>query len=115
MKKIITIFAIAFSLRLVTLLYFSYQYDNYSHKESDAKAHYETSINLKVPKESQERIGYKNWYERSPAYVFYLHVTNQSLLLQIILSSLTVVFLYKINELAGWLWCFYPQSIILSF
>jgi hypothetical protein len=94
---------------------FSILYDNPTHKESDAKAHYETSINLEVPKESQKTIGYHDWWERSPVYVIYLYVTKQSILLQIILSCLTVLILYKINPLAGWLFCFYPQSIILSF
>ena len=115
MKKYLTIFLIAFVIRLLTLLIFVYYFDNYSHKESDAKAHYETSINLEVPKYAQETIGYKNWWERSPVYVLYLHVTCQSLLIQIIVGSLTVLILYKLNPLAGWLWCFYPQSIILSF
>ncbi len=109
------IFLIAFIIRMFTLLVFAYYFDNYSHKESDAKAHYETSISLKVPIESQEKIGYKNWWERSPVYVYYLHITKQSLLIQIIISSLTVLILYRINALAGWLFCFYPQSMILSF
>jgi len=109
------LFIIALFLRLSMFVLFSILYDNPTHKESDAKAHYETSINLEVPKESQKTIGYHDWWERSPVYVIYLYVTKQSILLQIILSCLTVLILYKINPLAGWLFCFYPQSIILSF
>ena len=115
MKKYLIIFLVAFIIRILTLLVFAYYFDNYSHKESDAKAHYETSINLEVPKYAQETIGYKDWWERSPVYVYYLHITGQSLLIQIILSSITVLILYRINPFAGWLFCFYPQSIILSF
>ena len=115
MKKYLTIFAVALTIRIITMLIFSQYFDNYSHKESDAKAHYETSINLEVPKESQERIGYKDWWVRTPVYVLYLHVTHQSLLFQILISAFTVLLLYKINPLAGWIFCFYPQSIILSF
>ena len=115
MKKYLTIFLIAFVIRLLTLLVFAYYFDNYSHKESDARAHYETSINLEVPKYAQETIGYKDWWVRTPVYVLYLHLTHQSLLLQILISTFTVLLLYKINPLAGWIFCFYPQSIILSF
>jgi len=115
MKRYLAIFAVAFSIRIITMLIFSYYFDNYSHKESDAKAHYLTSINLEVPKESQETIGYKDWWVRTPVYVLYLHITHQSLLLQILISAFTVLLLYKINPLAGWIFCFYPQSIILSF
>jgi len=115
MKKYLTIFAVALTIRIITMLIFSQYFDNYSHKESDAKAHYLTSINLEVPKESQEVIGYKDWWVRTPVYVLYLHITHQSLLLQILISTFTVLLLYKINPLAGWIFCFYPQSIILSF
>jgi len=115
MKKYLTIFAVALTIRIITMLIFSQYFDDYSHKESDAKAHYETSINLEVPKEQQETIGYKDWWVRTPVYVLYLHLTHQSLLLQILISAFTVLLLYKINPLAGWIFCFYPQSIILSF
>ena len=115
MKKYLIIFAVALAIRIIAMFIFSQYFDNYSHKESDAKAHYETSINLEVPKESQEVIGYKDWWVRTPVYVLYLHLTHQSLLLQILISTFTVLLLYKINYLAGWLFCFYPQSIILSF
>jgi hypothetical protein len=115
MKKYLIIFAVALAIRIITMLIFSQYFDNYSHKESDAKAHYLTSINLEVPKESQEVIGYKDWWVRTPVYVLYLHLTHQSLLLQILISTFTVLLLYKINPLAGWIFCFYPQSIILSF
>jgi hypothetical protein len=115
MKKYLIIFAVALAIRIIAMFIFSQYFDNYSHKESDAKAHYETSINLEVPKESQETIGYKDWWVRTPVYVLYLHLTHQSLLFQILISAFTVLLLYKINPLAGWIFCFYPQSIILSF
>ena len=115
MKKYLIIFLVAFIIRILTLLVFAYYFDNYSYKESDAKAHYETSINLEVPKYAQETIGYKDWWVRTPVYVLYLHLTHQSLLFQILISAFTVLLLYKINPLAGWIFCFYPQSIILSF
>ena len=115
MKKYLIIFAVALTIRIIAMLIFSQYFDDYSHKESDAKAHYLTSINLEVPKESQETIGYKDWWVRTPVYVLYLHLTHQSLLFQILISAFTVLLLYKINPLAGWIFCFYPQSIILSF
>ena len=115
MKKYLIIFAVALAIRIIAMFIFSQYFDNYSHKESDAKAHYETSINLEVPKESQETIGYKDWWVGTPVYALYLHLTHQSLLFQILISAFTVLLLYKINPLAGWIFCFYPQSIILSF
>lgn len=111
----IVIFFVAALLRLSFFFMFTFYYSNPTHFESDANAHYLTSINLEVPKEQQDKIGYKNWYERTPLAVFFFHITHRNIFILILISSLTVVILYGINHLAGWLWCFYPQAIILSF
>jgi len=111
----VVIFFVAALLRLSFFFMFTFYYSNPTHLESDANAHYLTSINLEVPKEQQEKIGYKNWYERTPVAVFFFHVIRQNIFILIFISSLTVVLLWKINHLAGWLWCFYPQAIILSY
>lgn len=80
----------------------------------DASDYYYTSINLEVPSFLQEKWGYSNWYERNPLHTIVLHLTGRSVLFQILLSCLTCVILFKINNIAGLLWCFYPQSIIYS-
>ncbi len=110
------IFFIALILRLTFYFLFSYSYpENFTHKESDAKYYYETSGNLTVPDIHKEKIGEYEWYERVAVYVYYLHVTEGEIIIQILLSCLTVLFVYKINHIAGYLWCLYPQAIILSF
>jgi hypothetical protein len=116
MKKGLLIFIIALILRLSFYFYFSYTYpENFTHKESDAKYYYDTSFNLEVSDQHKAKIGEYKWYERVAVYVLYLHVTQREIIIQMLLSCLTVLIMYKINPLAGWLWCFYPQSIILSF
>ena len=57
---------------------------------------------------------FRSWYERNPLHTLVLYVTHRSILFQIGLSVLTVLLLFKINHIAGWLYCFYPQSIIYS-
>jgi hypothetical protein len=110
------LFSIALILRLAFYFLFSCSYpENFTHKESDAKYYYETSFNLEVPAVHKAIIGEYKWYERVAIYVYYLHITQREIIIQILLSCFTVLFVYKINNIAGWLWCFYPQAIILSF
>jgi hypothetical protein len=109
------IFLLALTVRLAVFIIFSFVYENPTHKESEASIMYETSINLEPTEEMKSKIHYTQWWERSPVYVYFLHVTNQSIELQLLLSALTVLLIYKINHVAGWIFCFYPQSVILSF
>jgi hypothetical protein len=74
-----------------------------------------TSLNLEVHPYFQQFFNYHNWYERTPVYVFFLHIIQRQLIIQILLSAIGVVLMSKMNKLAGWLWCFYPQDIIHSF
>ena len=132
MYKYIKIFLLALTLRLLclgiiqyydipTLLTLEqteqYLFSNNPPKElqlADASDYYYTSINLEVPKFLQEKWGYTKWYERNPLHTIVLHLTHRSILFQILLSCLTCVILFKINNIAGLIWCFYPQSIIYS-
>lgn len=80
----------------------------------DASDFYYTSLNLEVPKVTGDYWGYSEWYQRSPLHTLVLYLTNQSILFQIGLSVLTCLLLFKINTIAGWIYAFYPQSIIYS-
>jgi hypothetical protein len=81
---------------------------------ADASDYYYTSINLEVPKFLGEYYGYSNWYERQPLHVLVLYLTKQSILFQILLSTLTVLLLFRMNHIVGLIYAFYPQSIIYS-
>lgn len=64
--------------------------------------------------EAQARFGYSNWYERTPVYTLFLHLTYQSLIIQMVLSAIGVVLMWKLNALAGLIWCFYIPDILHS-
>ena len=78
---------------------------------TDAVEYYYNSVDFQVLPGAT----YTNWYERTPAYVLFLHLIQRQLLIQILLSSIAVVLMFKMNKLAGWLWCFYPFDVISSF
>ena len=80
----------------------------------DSREYYLNSKNLSVEYSPYAEKGFEhtNWYEHSPAYVLYLHLTYRSLFVQLALSVITVWFLWNINKIAGWMLCFYPVHII---
>ena len=79
----------------------------------DSYEYYHNSKNLEVWDEAKEHHLYDRWYERTPAYVLFLHLTGEyAIPIQIILSTITVLLVYKINPIAGWLLCFYPVHIL---
>ena len=53
-------------------------------------------------------IDYNKWYFKSPAYILFLKLINQSIYLNILFASLAVFFLYKLNHTAGWILALYP-------
>lgn len=81
----------------------------------DSMEYYQTSINFEPPEIIRLLLGYNYWYERTPAYILFLHLIHREIFIQIIISSFSVVLLYRINKIAGWLWCFYLQEIMYSF
>lgn len=84
-------------------------------KCGDSIEYYITSINLEPHTFFKLLWGYEHWYQRTPAYVLFLHLIERNLIVQIFLSSLGCVLMYRINNIAGLLWTFYPQDIIHSF
>lgn len=83
----------------------------------DSWEYYYNSQDLQVWPSAREYIGYEHWWERTPAYVTFLYLVRpqNAIAVQIIISCLGVVLMYRMNSLAGWIWCFYPISIFNSF
>lgn len=104
----ILIFLIALSIRVL----FSFIHTPFV--SLDSREYYYNSQNLTVMTEASERFGYSNWYERTPVYTFYLYLTHQSLLIQMIFSSFGVVLMWRLNALAGLIWGFYIPDILHS-
>lgn len=57
---------------------------------------------------------YDHWYERTPVCMAFLYITNQNLLIQIILSAATCVLLELLYRHARWVYAFYLPSIFFS-
>jgi hypothetical protein len=108
MKSMLLVFLIAFSIRFL----FSFIHSPFVC--FDSKEYYYNSQELTVMPEAQTRFGYSNWYERTPVYTLYLHITHQSLLIQMIISAVGVVLMWRLNPLAGLIWCFYVPDILHS-
>ncbi len=108
MSKAILLILVALTLRLAMLPFADSLF------VTDAKQYYQIAENLEVPAEVTEQYGFIKWYEWSPVHILFLHFTNRELGIQIILSVLTVLILYKINPYLGWFWCLYPVAIAFS-
>jgi len=80
----------------------------------DCTEYYNNSLNLSVTPFFGEYYGYNNWYERNPLHIFFLWLTHQSLLFQIVLSAFSVALLFKLNKYAGIIYLLYPQHILYS-
>ncbi|RPI19696.1 MAG: hypothetical protein EHM58_00390 [Ignavibacteriae bacterium] len=113
MKKLLLILLIAFSVRYLTSELLGGPFISFDHY--DSMEYLYTSINFNVYPYFQQVYNYHHWYERTPTYVLFLHIIHRELIIQILICSLSTVLMYKMNKLAGWIWCFYPQDIIYSF
>jgi hypothetical protein len=78
---------------------------------SDAREYF---INSQTLENTARHFAYDRWYERTPAYMAYLHLTQQSLFIQILLSALTCVLIEVLYRSAGWVYVFYLPSIVFS-
>lgn len=114
MKKydLLFVFSLALTIRLIFMYFLN---PTFSAINADTIEYYLTSINLEPHKFFRLLWGYENWYERTPVYVLFLHVIQRQLIIQVILSSIGCVMMYRINKTAGILWIFYLQDIIYSF
>lgn len=106
------VFLVSFAIRAIAWKLFGPLFNS---KCGDSIEYYITSINLQPHSFFKVLWGYEYWYERTPGYVLFLHFIERNLLIQVIISSLGCVFMYKINKYAGLLWIFYPQDIFHSF
>jgi hypothetical protein len=109
------IFLIALIIRLAVWFVFETAYGEASFPAFDSYEYYNNAEALEVWPPAGERFNYNNWYERTPAYVLFLYLIDRVLLLQVIISAFGVVLMYRMNRLAGWIWCLYPMDIIHSF
>lgn len=74
-----------------------------------------TVENDMVPPESIRTFwGYDKWYERQALHTLVLYLTRNCILFQILFSVITVALLYRIEKIAGWMYAFYPVSVIYS-
>jgi hypothetical protein len=80
---------------------------------SDAKRYYEVSANLDQNDLTLD-FTQKKWYDFAPIHILFLYLTDRNLIVQIFLSVITVLILYNVNNILGWIWCFYPVSIFNS-
>lgn len=87
----------------------------------DEKEYYYNGKNLDVIYNPSSEVpsrtyDYEHWYNRTPVYMLFRFVTQDfTLIVQMILSSLGVVLMWKMNKAAGWLWCFYLPEVFYSF
>jgi len=104
-RTLLPILVVALAIRLA--LYLSYT----PPLIGDAREYFYNSQTL----ENTVRLWpYEHWYQRTPAYMGFLHLTGQSLLIQILLSALTCVLLELLYRHAGWVYAFYPPSIMYA-
>ena len=108
-KELVCLIIIAAVLRVSFLLVVSPQFPGI-----DAHEYYDISKDFQVHEARAAQMGYNHWYERTPLYVLWLHITGRDTYYQIFLSLLGVYLMYRMNRRAGWLWCFAPESLIRS-
>jgi len=111
-RNLFLIFVTAFLIRFVFWKHFG---TLFSAVDGDSIEYYFTSINFEPHSLFKHMWGYEHWYQRTPFYIIFLHLIQRQLIIQIILSSIGCVMIYKINKLAGFLWVFYLQDIMHSF
>jgi len=77
----------------------------------DAREYY---INSQTLENTARHLPYDHWYERTPAYMLFLHLVRQNLVVQIFLSALTCVLLELLYRHSGWFYAFYLPGICYS-
>lgn len=116
-QSLLKIFIFALLIRLLFYVFIKFFIGNPEFMSFDSWEYFYNSQNLEVWQKAKEYIGYEYWYQRTPAYVLFLYIIRpeNAIAIQIIISSLGVTIMYKMNRIAGWLWCLYPISIFNSF
>jgi len=77
----------------------------------DAHEYYYNSQTLE---NTTAHFSYEHWYKRTPVYMGYLHLTQQSIPIQIILSGATCVLVEMLYPYAGWVFALYPPSVMYA-
>jgi len=104
-RELLMLFAFAFALRGIIPLVYD------APLVGDAREYY---INSQTLENTAHLFPYEHWYQRTPAYMVFLHLTHQSLLVQILLSALSCVLLELLYRRAGWALALYPPGIMYA-
>lgn len=103
----IFIFAILTRVVLGTVLTLYYPDQNISIRQGDSIEYYNNAQDLENTKTNPE-IVYTYWWERSPLYTLFIHIFNPyAIFIQIIIGSLGVFWMWKMNRKAGLVWNFW--------
>lgn len=106
------VFTAAFVLRFIAWKIFG---TYFSIRDTDSVEYFITSIDFGPLGIHKSLLGYDYWYERTPAYILYLHLTHRELIIQVLISSISCLIMYRLSKTAGILWMFYIQDIMYSF
>lgn len=111
------IFLIAVMIRVSVYLIVKIFFGDPEFMSFDSWEYFYNSQNLEAWQNATDYIGYEYWYQRTPGYVLFLYLIRpeNAIPIQILISAVGVVLMYRMNKLAGWMWCFYPVSIFNSF
>jgi hypothetical protein len=101
------LFALLTRILLFVILYCSFPNQNISALRGDPLEYYNNAQNLENTRTNPE-IVYTYWWERSPLYTLFIHIFNPyAIFAQMIIGSLGVVWMWRMNKKAGLIWSFW--------
>jgi hypothetical protein len=108
------IFIAALGLRLFVHILLNLIFTEPAIVSFDSEEYVRNSYNLEVWDKATEKMGYTEWYQRTPGYTLFLYIvgTKLAIYLQLIISSLSVFLMYRMNKTAGKIWLFYPMELL---
>lgn len=107
----IVLLAFSFRFLLWMCLVISYQGQNPSTFGGDTYEYYQLSKNLEVDPIRGEQFHYTKWYERNTLYVAFLHYAQPyGLFIQMLIGSIGVMLMYRMNHKAGIFWNFWEAG-----
>jgi hypothetical protein len=113
MKIFITAILMRWTIAVILLL--SFQGQDFSALSGDPLEYYKNAQHLENANINPE-LNYTYWWERSPLYTLFIHITSPlTILVQIVIGSLGVYWMWKINPAAGWIWNFWEWGYSLLY
>lgn len=104
-RRSASIFIVALAVRLALYLLYT------PPLVGDAQEYY---VNSGPLRNVAQLFPYDHWYQRTPVYMAFVHITAQNLIPQILLSALTCALLEILYRNAGWVFSFYPPSVVYA-